>query len=188
MLGGLILAAGGGSRFGPESKLVQDLAGQPLLEHAVGAMCAVAAIDPVVVVLGAHAEAIRTRIRFGRADSVVCDDWSQGMSASLRFGLRSLPSVDRVVVMLGDSPTVTHSVVQRFVAAPPGSRAVYHGRPGHPVVLGAAHVDALRSLEGDVGARGVLDGPMIECSDLCLGLDVDTPEDLELVRAAWRTA
>jgi CTP:molybdopterin cytidylyltransferase MocA len=97
-----------------------------------------------------------------------------------------LASADRVLVTLGDSPTVTSSVVERFVSAPPGARAVYGGRPGHPVVLGAAQVDALRSLAGDRGARALLDGPMIECSDLCSGMDVDTPEDLERLRAEWR--
>jgi len=185
MLGGLILAGGGGSRFGPESKLVQPLAGRPLLEHPICAISAVTAIDRIVVVLGAHAEEVQARVRFGRAEPVVCGHWSRGISETLRFGLRALGSADRVVVMLGDSPTVTAGVVDRFVLAPPGSRAVYRGRPGHPVVLGASQIAGLQSLEGDVGARGLLDGPAIECSDLCSGLDVDTPEDLELVRAGW---
>lgn len=182
---GLILAGGEGSRFGRESKLVQDLGGRPLLEHAVAALCAVAAVEPVVVVLGAQAELVRARVRFGRAGVVVCEDWSKGMSETLKFGISSLPGVERLIVLLGDSPTVTAEVVERFVSAPPGSRAVYEGRPGHPVVLGARQLEALRSLAGDRGARGLLDGPQIECSDLCSGLDVDTPEDLERVRASW---
>jgi molybdenum cofactor cytidylyltransferase len=186
MLGGLILAGGDGSRFGPESKLIQELDGRPLLEYAIDAMAAVAVIDPIVVVLGAYADLVSERVRFGRAESVVCEDWEGGMSQTLRCGIEALPAADRVVVMLGDSPTVIPSVVERFVSAPPGSRAVYHGRPGHPAVLGPAQIDALRSHAGDTGARALLDGPTIECSDLCSGVDVDTPEDLELVRAAWR--
>lgn len=186
MPGGLILAGGAGSRFGPESKLIQELDGRPLLEYAIGAMSAVAAIDPIVVVLGAYADVVGERVRFGRAESVVCEEWSRGMSETLRFGIRALPGSDRVVVMLGDSPTVTRSVVERFVSAPPGSRAVYDGRPGHPAVLGPTQIDALRSHAGDTGARALLDGPTIECSDLCSGVDVDTPEELEILRAAWR--
>jgi molybdenum cofactor cytidylyltransferase len=187
MLGGLILAGGDGSRFGPESKLIQEVDGRPLLEYAIDAMSAVSAIDPIVVVLGAYADLVRERVRFGRAESVVCEDWERGMSQTLSFGIRALPATDRVVVMLGDSPTVTPSVVERFVLAAPGSRAVYHGRPGHPAVLGPTQIDALRSHAGDTGARALLDGPTIECSDLCSGVDVDTPADLELVRASWRT-
>jgi molybdenum cofactor cytidylyltransferase len=185
MLGGLILAGGDGSRFGPRSKLIQELDGRPLLEYAIGAMSAVEAIDPIVVVLGAYADEVRASVAFGRAAVVICDDWSLGMSETLRVGLRALPRAERVVVMLGDSPTVTAGVVERFVSAPPGSRAVYLGRPGHPVVLGFDQMKAMGSHAGDTGARAVLDGPQIECADLCSGVDVDTPEDLELVRAAW---
>lgn len=188
MPAGLILAGGDGSRFGRESKLVQELGGRPLLEHAVAAACAVAAVDPVIVVLGAQAEVVRARVDFGRAEVVVCEEWSQGMSATLKLGVRSLPGADRVLVLLGDSPTVTAAVVERFVAAPPGSRAVYKGEPGHPVVLGAPQLQTLRAVAGDRGARGLLDGPEIECSDLCSGTDVDTPEDLERVREAWKSA
>jgi molybdenum cofactor cytidylyltransferase len=183
---GLILAGGEGSRFGRDSKLVQELAGRPLLEYAILAVSAVAAVDPIVVVLGAQADRVREQVRFGRAEALVCPSWSEGMSETLKFGVRSLPGVDRVMVLLGDSPTVTAEVVERFISAPPGSRAVYDGRPGHPVVLGARQLDALRSVAGDRGARGLLDGPEIECADLSSGLDVDTPEDLARLRAAWR--
>jgi CTP:molybdopterin cytidylyltransferase MocA len=185
-LEGLILAAGDGSRFGPDSKLVQEIAGRPLLEHAIRAMCAVSEIDRVVVVLGAHAEVVQAQVKFDRAEAVVCEHWSRGMSETLRSGLEALDCADRVLVMLGDSPTVTSNVIERFVSAAPGSRAVYRDRPGHPVLLGPAQIEGLRSVAGDKGARELLDGPTIECSDLCSGLDVDTPEDLELLRATWR--
>lgn len=185
MLGGLILAGGDGSRFGPESKLIQELGGRPLLEYAIEAMCAVDAIERVVVVLGARADVVTERVRFGCAETIVCEEWERGMSATLQRGLEALEGADRVVVTLGDSPTVTPAVIERLIAAAPGSRAVYDGRPGHPVMLGPPQIEASRSVGGDQGARGILDGPKIECSDLCSGVDVDTTADLELLRASW---
>jgi CTP:molybdopterin cytidylyltransferase MocA len=183
MIGGLVLAAGAGTRFGGESKLLASLDGRPLLEHAVGAICAVSALERVVVVLGASAQEVLARVAFGRAEPVVCSDWESGQAASLRCGLRALPGVDRVIVALGDAPTITPAVVERFVDAEPGTRAVYDGRPGHPVVLGPVEISALASLTGDRGARDLLrGGATIECSGLCSGRDVDTPEDLEAVR------
>jgi CTP:molybdopterin cytidylyltransferase MocA len=187
MLGGLILAGGDGSRFGPESKLIQELGGRPLLEYAIDAMCAVPTVERVVVVLGAHADVVRNRVRLSCADAVVCEEWERGMSATLRRGLEALEGTDRVVVTLGDSPTVTPDVIERLIAAAPGSRAVYEGRPGHPVMLGPLQIEAMRSVDGDQGARGLLDGALIECSDLCSGVDVDTTEDLARLRAAWQT-
>jgi CTP:molybdopterin cytidylyltransferase MocA len=74
-------------------------------------------------------------------------------------------------------------LIARFLSAPPGARAVYGGRPGHPVVLGPGHVAALRRLDGDRGAAELLDGPQIECAEWGTDADLDTPEDLVAIRA-----
>jgi CTP:molybdopterin cytidylyltransferase MocA len=183
VIAGLVLAAGAGVRFGGRRKLLAELDGRPLLEHAVRAQCAVDAIERVVVVLGAFADEVLARVSFGRAEPVVCAEWSKGQAASLRCGLRAVAGADRVIVTLGDAPLITPSVVELFVDAEPGTRAVYRGRPGHPVVLGPSHIAAVSSLTGDHGARDLLHGgATIECGELCSGRDVDTPEDLEAVR------
>ncbi len=180
---GLILAAGAGTRFGPDPKLLAELDGRPLLEHVVAAVCAVEQLDPVVAVLGAQAERLRQRVAFGRARTVVCSHWSRGLSASLRCGIEALPGAARVVVVLGDSPTLTPELLRRFLDAPGGTRAAYAGVPGHPVVLGGEQLSHLRELGGDVGARRLLAGAAtIECGDLASGRDVDRPGDLLALR------
>jgi molybdenum cofactor cytidylyltransferase len=184
VIGGLILAAGDGSRFGgSESKLLAELDGSPLLQYAVNAQCAMPELERVVVVLGASAEEVRRRIDFGRAETVLCADWEDGQAASLRCGADAFPDADKLVVTLGDSPLVTPELIVRFINEPGGTRAVYDGRPGHPVVLGPEQLQAIAKLTGDEGARGLLrGGRTIECGDLCSGRDVDTPEDLEAIR------
>jgi CTP:molybdopterin cytidylyltransferase MocA len=182
VIAGLILAAGAGTRFGPEPKLLAELDGRPLLEHAVGAACAVAELERIVVVLGSRAASVRERVEFGRAETVVCDEWERGQSLSLRFGAVALAGAEKVIVTLGDEPLITAAVIRRFLDEPGGTRAVYEGRTGHPVVLGPAQLQALENLSGDRGARELLDGEEIECSALSSGRDVDTPDDLEAVR------
>jgi molybdenum cofactor cytidylyltransferase len=185
---GLVLAAGAGTRFGESSKLLAELHGRPLLEWAVRAQCGVRAISRVVVVLGARADEVLARVDFGRAETVVCEDWETGQAASLRTGLTALNGAAKVLVTLGDQPLITPAVVARFVGEPPLTRAVYDGRPGHPVVLGAEQISELMSLRGDRGARDLLrGGPVIEAGRLCSGRDVDTPDDLEAVRDEART-
>jgi CTP:molybdopterin cytidylyltransferase MocA len=184
VIAGLVLAAGEGSRFGRgTSKLLAELDGRPLLEHAVAAQCSVPAIERVVVVLGASADEVLARVDLGRAEAVICPEWHEGQAASLRCGASVLADAEKVIVTLGDQPLITASVIERFIDEPPGTRAVYEGRPGHPVVLGPLERAAIAGLAGDHGARGLLrGGRTIECSALCSGVDVDTPADLEAVR------
>jgi molybdenum cofactor cytidylyltransferase len=181
---GLILAAGEGTRFGPEPKLLAELNGRPLLEHAIRAQCAVPELERVVVVVGAHAERLVERVEFGRAEPVVCEQWRQGQAASLRRGVEELRDAAKVIVTLGDEPLITPQVVARFVSEPAGTQAIYAGRPGHPVVLGPDHLRALLSLTGDRGARELLaGGRRIELGGLGdMGRDVDTTKDLERMR------
>jgi molybdenum cofactor cytidylyltransferase len=183
---GLVLAAGAGTRFGASPKQLADFHGRPLLEWAVRAQCDVAELSRVAVVLGSHADEIRGRVDFGRAETVICDEWASGQAWSLRRGVAFLSAggrVSKVIVTLGDAPLVTPEVIRMFIEQPPRARAVYGGRPGHPVVLGPEEIAALTSLQGDEGARGLLrGGPEVEVGHLCSGRDVDTPEDLEEVR------
>jgi molybdenum cofactor cytidylyltransferase len=186
-IAGLILAAGRGTRFGARPKQLADVNGRPLLEWAVRAQCDVSELSRVLVVLGAHADAVTAGVDFGRAETVVCADWESGQAASLRQGLSELAGAEKVVVTLGDAPHVTSAVIRMFAGEPPRTRALYDGRPGHPVVLGPEQISALTSLSGDTGARHLLrGGPVIEVGHLCSGRDVDTPEDLQEVRDAAR--
>jgi molybdenum cofactor cytidylyltransferase len=190
VVAGIVLAAGGGARFGAgpspstgATKLLAELGGRPLLQYAIDAQCAVAELERVVVVLGAAADGVRAGVEFGRSQAVVCEDWADGQSASLRRGVEALGGADKAIVTLGDAPLITSEVIRLFVKEPGRTRATYDGRPGHPVVLGPEQLAAVAGLQGDEGARGLLSGGLlIECGRLCSGIDVDTPEQLETAR------
>ena len=177
---GLVLAAGAGRRFGGPKQLAL-LDGRPLVEHALAAL---AGLDRMVVVLGARAEEVRGGADLGAAEVVVCDDWADGMSASLRAGLAALRGADEVVIVLADQPFIGAAVVERVRAAPgAAARAVYGGEPGHPVVVRAPLLERAGELRGDAGFRDLLGAAVeVECSDLADPTDIDTRDDLEVVR------
>ena len=191
MIGGVVLAAGGASRFGSPKQLA-ELDGVALLQHAVDAMLGVPAVDPIVVVLGAEASRVRGAVDFGDARTVQCADWQEGMAASLRCGVEAVGDCDWVLVTLGDQPRVTPRVIaavmDRAESAPVGTaavRATYDGVAGHPVALGRAILPQVAELRGDVGARELLGHATVrtfEAAHLCDPGDVDTPQDLEALR------
>ena len=148
------------------------------MRHAVDALSS-GGCDDVVVVLGAAVVEVPPPAR-----AVVADDWSVGMSASLRAGLTAVADAEYAVLHLVDTPDVGAGVVGRVLSAARATesglaRATYGGRPGHPVVIARRHWPAvLSTLRGDAGARAFLEGRddvlAVECDDLASGADVDS--------------
>ncbi len=188
MIGGLVLAAGAGTRFG-DTKQLAELDGRPLLEHAIRAMAA-SPVDRVVVVLGAGAEQVSATVPTHGAELIVCERWDEGQSASLACGLARLSDCEAVVVTLGDLPRLSPDAIGRVIAGRAEGidavRATYSGEPGHPVLLERRLFDRMRDVSGDHGARNLLlSVPTVEvpCDDLGGGEDVDTPAQLDALRA-----
>ena len=175
-VGGVVLAAGAGTRYGMPKVLVGD--GQ-WLRSAVAALQE-GGCDEVVVVLGAAVVDVP-----GPARHVMAADWADGMSASLRAGMSALGSgpADYAVVLTVDTPDIGADAVRRVLDVARSSRsgiarACYGERPGHPVVIGRRHWAALvETLHGDEGARSFLsardDVVAVDCADLATGADVD---------------
>ncbi|WP_245633089.1 nucleotidyltransferase family protein [Luteipulveratus mongoliensis] len=188
MTAGILLAAGAGRRFGGPKALV-EIDGEPMVLRALRALRE-GTVDPVLVVVGAHAAEVSALLA-GATAVVINPDWDEGMSSSLRAGLNAVerldPRPDAVLLHLVDLPWVGAEAVRRLsaVAGPEViARAAYDGVPGHPVVIGREHWAAVAAgATGDKGARSWLAGRsdvlLVECGDIARGQDVDTPADLE---------
>jgi CTP:molybdopterin cytidylyltransferase MocA len=169
--------------MGRPKALVHDADGASWLQQAVEVLRD-GGCDGVTVVLGAGADEAVSLLDGLGVDVVVAHDWDKGMSASLRSGLESLKGsdVEAAVVSLVDLPDLTATVVRRVLSEREGdealARASYRGRPGHPVVLGRSHWQAVvDTAHGDSGARDYLatnGAALVECGDLASGVDVDT--------------
>lgn len=190
-IGGLVLAAGAGSRFGGAKQLAL-LGGRPLLEHALEAIAA-APVARRVVVLGANAECVLRKVPLHGAEPVVCGRWEEGQSASLACGLAALADCDAVVVTLGDQPYLKPEAIARVLAARGAAavavRATYDGAHGHPVLLEHKLFGRLRDVSGDRGARNLLlrvRTREVPCDDLGGGEDVDTVAQLHALGSGGR--
>jgi CTP:molybdopterin cytidylyltransferase MocA len=199
LVAGLVLAAGAGSRYGMPKALAVTEDGASWLVRAVETLAA-AGCTPVIVVLGAGADETEAVLRDSGSTAVTkhavvvrAEDWADGVSTSLRAGLRAAGSLHpgpvAVAVVPVDVPGLAEATVRRLIGPAPGGaeapghttlrQAFFVGRPGHPVVIGRAHwSDLVASLAGDAGARPYLlthDVVGVECGDLETGADVDAP-------------
>ncbi|HEV8338250.1 MAG TPA: nucleotidyltransferase family protein [bacterium] len=188
----LILAAGPSRRMGT-AKLALPFEGSPMLrrvaEAAVRSRC-----RETVVVLGADQDAYRPVLEGIPVRIVENPEFSQGMSTSIRAGVGALSDEsEAVVILLADQPRITSEMIDRLIEAyvQEGKRIVasaYQGVVGVPALFDGALYLELLTLEGEGGARSVIEtypqhGIAIALEDGSWE-DIDIPEDLARGREA----
>ena len=185
------MAAGNSRRFG-SAKLLAPLDGRPLLQHVLD-LAAEARLDPVVVVLGADAPALRRACSWRDEVLVMNPDPDAGLSGSVRLGLAQLAfsEVQRAVVLLGDQPRLSAKQLRMILAAPADeARPIvvprYGGVPGNPVLLERAVWPMASGLTGDAGMSQLIRSrsALVRYLDVAGdNPDVDTPADLDVLES-----
>jgi molybdenum cofactor cytidylyltransferase len=190
----IVLAAGAGARFGG-AKLLAPWCGGVLLDAAMASAFA-APVRRITLAVGADRERVAGAAeafaaRRGERDRltiVATPDWTLGLSASLKRAIAGLaPDVDAAFVFLGDMPLIPPSVpaalVQALTVGRDAAVPVFDGLIGHPALIGSPLFPAIGHLEGDRGARTLLDalGPRlarVATPDSGVLFDVDTTDAL----------
>lgn len=118
-IAGVLLAAGSGKRFGGP-KALADTGDGPWVLRALGTLTS---LEPLIVVVGADASAVRALLPDG-VFAVENPEFDSGMGSSLIAGLRALSTdsigagpADAAVIMLVDLPDVPAAAIQRVVDA-----------------------------------------------------------------------
>lgn len=188
-LWGITLAAGQGSRFGsdkmacpiPDAMAIE----RPLVMHALAALQPVC--DECVVVLRPEQTALVQAVTQAGSQAIICDTAGEGMAHSLRAGVAAVPQDAAMLLMLGDMPFVQAATMQKVSSAlRKGASLVapfFNGQRGHPVGFSAQWRDAMLTLEGDAGAKRLIQQhpdalTRIECNDPGILRDIDLRSDL----------
>lgn len=190
----IILAAGASRRFGSD-KLLYPLTRRgltmPLAAHSL--LPWIDNFGQVTVVVRPQFNSSAIELALGKASAasirwVECADAAQGMAASLACGVRANSDACGWLIGLADMPALPSQAVASVRQALAGGAALaataLHGRRGHPVGFAAHYRAQLLALQGDTGARALLErdcGQMtlIETNDDGIFVDVDTSDDLE---------
>jgi len=179
-LAGLILAAGESRRMG-RPKALLPYRGSTFLDTLVALFAA--HCSPVVVVLGAAADEIRTALEGNLATVVLNPHYLRGQTTSMQCGLRAVPpDAEGVVFTLVDHPAVTPATLDALLAPPRPLLRVprYQGRRGHPVWFSAELIPEFLALPETGAARDVVHGhagqtEFLDLADPGIVADIDDP-------------
>jgi len=185
----LIPAAGRSSRMGGRDKLAELIDGEPLLRRTVTR--ALTLRCDVIVTLRVN-DPRRALIAGLPVEIREVPEAAEGLAASLR---RGAAGAGILMVLPADMPDITRHDLMAMMARHklrPASilqATDQTGTPGHPVIFPAHLRPAFASLQGDAGARVILqDNPhlleRIALPGCHATTDLDTPE----AWAAWRAS
>jgi molybdenum cofactor cytidylyltransferase len=186
--GVIILGAGSSSRLGQPKQLLMYQGKTLICQMAEAAIAAVG--SPVILVTGANAPQIMEKLCGFALEIVQNEHWAEGMGSSISTGMTALSKhsgLAGVIIMVCDQPFVNAALLQQLidhqVIVNKGIIAcTYDNTAGTPVLFSNTYFDALTALQGQEGAKRILQE---STDDLALvpfplgALDIDTAEDYQ---------
>ncbi len=182
---GIILAAGASTRFGQPKQLL-DWRGEPFV-HVVAQTALEAGLFPVLVVTGANADEVESKIKDLPVITIRNENWQSGQASSIRAGIPATPAnAGSAIFLLSDQPQITADVIRALIELhttelyPIVAPLVMMEQRANPVLFDRTTFPDLLKLEGDVGGRAIFSKYSVEYlpwHDDQLLLDVDKPED-----------
>ncbi len=185
-VGGVLLAAGTGTRFEGGNKLLVELDGVPVVRRAARTLVD-SPVDEVVAVLGHEAGAVESALAGLDVAVRHNEDYGEGQHTSVAAGVAAARGRgwDAAVFALGDMPAVASETVETLVGAyTAGGGSVlapaYEGTRGNPALFDSQHFEALADVTGDRGGRDIVEdvGTLVAVGDPGVRQDIDRRSDL----------
>jgi len=182
----VILAAGESKRMGLP-KVLLPVGGKPMIRRVAECLLD-AGLGEVIVVTGASSSEIGAALRGLGIRIVPYNGPVVGMGHSIACSVGAVSeSASGFLIALGDMPDVLPRTVQSLVETQSPGRIVvprFQGQPGHPVVFGSQFRCDLEGLDGDEGAKRILQANLervvwMDVDDAGILRDYDEPSDLD---------
>ena len=161
MISAILLAAGQSKRMGGENKLTKKIQGVPLIKHAAKNILA-SSIDELIMVLGHQKEIVEKLVdKNEKIKFIFNKNFESGMASSIKTGLNQLPTkAEAFFICLGDMPMVNLNTYNQLIKHRKKHEIIvptYKRQQGNPVLFSISMKDKIMTIQGDIGAKKILE-------------------------------
>jgi molybdenum cofactor cytidylyltransferase len=151
--------------------------------------------DRIIAVVREDKERLRVLLQSAGIETVVNREAWRGMGSSIACGVKASHESDGWCILPADMPCVLTSTTALVVEALRQGAALaapyYENRRGHPVGFSKSLGPWLIDLDGDRGARDIVETHAdkllrLETTDAGVLLDIDTTQQLAELEKAWQ--
>lgn len=188
MITGIILASGFSKRM-KKDKLLISLGGQTIIEYVINAAVN-SNLDRIILVY--RKEDVKKIAQKYQIETLYNNNSHLGQSQAMKLGIEATNDETSFMFIMGDQPFITTSLINKLISEYkntelPISVPFYNGNRGMPIIISNEYRDKLLKVEGDKGGRDIISKNhnkvhRVYMDDIKLGIDIDTPEDLEKVK------
>ena len=186
MISSILLAAGQSKRMSGENKLIKSVKGIPLIKCALNNILK-SHVNEIIIVLGYQNETIEKLIdKTSRIKFVFNSNFESGMASSIKKGIKKLSKkTDSFFISLGDMPSINYDTYNQLIKCNKNKKAIvpmFKGQQGNPVLFPKSFEEKLLSIQGDSGAKKILEINKkevlyLEINDPGIIRDLDVPSD-----------
>ncbi len=171
MISSILLAAGQSKRMNGENKLIKEINGVPLINHAIENILG-SAVDEIVIIVGFEKEIIENIIKKNKKIKIIYNkDFKTGISSSIKIGLNNISNKSEdFFISLGDMPNVNQNIYNKLIKAKYKYNKklkieykkeiiipTYEGKEGNPILFSKFMKEKVMDIEGDFGAKKIIE-------------------------------
>ena len=186
MISAILLAAGQSKRMIDENKLAKKFKGIPLIKHSVDNILS-SDIDELIIVIGYQKKIIQDILEKNKKIKfAINENFADGMSTSIKTGLDHLSKkCDAFFICLGDMPMINKKIYNHLISYKNNKDIVvptYNNKQGNPVLFSKSMKSKIMSIEGDAGAKKILEKNKdkilkVKINDINITRDFNTKND-----------
>jgi len=161
MIAAILLAAGQSKRMIDENKLSKKFQNTPLINHSIKNILS-SHIDELIIVVGYQKEIIENLIEKNNKIKIIFNkNFETGMASSIKVGLSLLSKkTEAFFICLGDMPMINKKIYNQLISYKNKKDIIvptYNGIQGNPVLFPKFMKPSIMSINGDVGAKKILE-------------------------------